>query len=292
MIARDDDGGEGENFRIDDPADFAAGTYYVRVEGARYGVTGRYTLRVVHLPEDDSGRPDLVAELPDAVSQELTPEDGFVWLARARNRGNGGADLTALRTYRSTNGVISNLDMRVDSETIDALGPLTSSDHFMRFPGTAEVGHYYVGACVRPVEGESDAENNCTSAVRVDVRHAFGDESTGPVTRRHALPLVLSASESRQGFVRMVNRSGESGTVLIHAVDDAGTRYGPVEVEVDAEETVQFNSSDLESGNPDKGIAGGIGVGEGHWRLELDTDARHRPTGLCANGGRFPHQHA
>ena len=272
VLAQDDDGGEGENFRIDDAADFAAGTYYVRVEGSRYGITGRYTLRVVHLPEDDSGKPDLVAELPDVVNEQLRPEEGFVWLARARNRGNGAADLSVLRFYRSANGVISYLDMREDSETVDPLGPLASSDHFVRFPGTAEAGHFYVGACVRPVEGESDADNNCTNGVRVDVRETPVDDAAGPVTRRYALPLMLSASDSRQGFARIINRSREPGTVLIHAVDDAGDRYGPVEVEMDAGETIHFNSGDLESGNPDKGMPGGIGAGEGHWRLELDTE--------------------
>ena len=286
-LAGDDDGGEGENFRIDDPADFEAGTYYVRVQGSRYGIAGRYSLRVVHLPEDDSGSPDLVAELPDAVSQELLPEEGFVWLARANNRGNGAADLSVLRAYRSTNRVISNLDVRVDSEIVDALGPLTSTDHFVRFPGAAEVGHFYVGACVRPVEGESDVDNNCTNAVRVDVRETSGDEAPGPVTRRYALPLMLSASDSREGFVRLVNRSGESGTLLIHAVDDAGARYGPVEMNVDAGETIHFNSGDLESGNADKGIAGGIGVGDGHWRLELDTDLDIAPLAYVRTSDGF-----
>ena len=86
------------------------------------------------------------------------------------------------------------------------------------------------------------------------------------------MPLFLPASDSRRhGFVRLVNRSDEAGPVTIHAVDDAGERHGPAEVNLAARETVHFNSEDLESGNPDKGITGSIGAGTGDWRLELTT---------------------
>ena len=38
-----------------------------------------------------------------------------------------------------------------------------------------------------------------------------------------------------------------------------------------AGETMHFNSHDLEAGNPAKGLSGGVGVGEGDWRLELTS---------------------
>ena len=39
-----------------------------------------------------------------------------------------------------------------------------------------------------------------------------------------------------------------------------------------ANETKHFNSDDLESGNPGKGLTGSTGVGDGDWRLELTSD--------------------
>ena len=33
-----------------------------------------------------------------------------------------------------------------------------------------------------------------------------------------------------------------------------------------------FNSDDLEQGTDDKGLSGGVGAGEGDWRLELTSD--------------------
>ena len=75
-----------------------------------------------------------------------------------------------------------------------------------------------------------------------------------------------------QGFVRIINRSGISGEVTIEAYDDVGVAYGPVTLDVGANETVHFNSGDLEEGNPDKGLSEGIGEGEGDWRLSLRSD--------------------
>ena len=76
----------------------------------------------------------------------------------------------------------------------------------------------------------------------------------------------------REGFVRVINHSGGSAEIAIEAIDDAGTAAGPVVLTLDANETAHFNSKDLEDGNADKGLSGGVGPGEGDWRLVLDSD--------------------
>ena len=89
----------------------------------------------------------------------------------------------------------------------------------------------------------------------------------------HAVPLVTSAdNESREGFVRVINRSNRAGTVRIHAIDDEGRRRGPIDLSLDAKQTRHFNSGDLEDGNPDKGLPDGVGDGTDNWRLELETE--------------------
>ena len=89
----------------------------------------------------------------------------------------------------------------------------------------------------------------------------------------HAVPLFPAASDPnrRQGFVRVVNRSGRAGAVAVAAFDDTGRGYGPLTLTLGADETVHFNSGDLERGNPGKGLSGRTGAGEGHWRLELSS---------------------
>ena len=85
--------------------------------------------------------------------------------------------------------------------------------------------------------------------------------------------LFPSASDSlREGFVRVINRSAESGRVTIHPTDDAGYRVDAVTLSINANETRHFNSGDLETGNADKGLSGGTGAGEGDWRLSIESD--------------------
>ena len=76
----------------------------------------------------------------------------------------------------------------------------------------------------------------------------------------------------REGFVRVVNHGDESGAVSITAFDDSTREHDPVTLTLNGHEAVQFNSSDLEEGNDRKGLADGVGVGEGVWRLELTSD--------------------
>ncbi|MCZ0943970.1 MAG: hypothetical protein OXJ53_13000, partial [Gammaproteobacteria bacterium] len=90
------------------------------------------------------------------------------------------------------------------------------------------------------------------------------------------IPLFLSASEPskegfmREGFMRVVNRSGREGAVAITAFDDMGAEHGPVSLSLGPRESRHFNSGELEAGSPAKGLDGSTGAGSGNWRLELD----------------------
>ena len=90
----------------------------------------------------------------------------------------------------------------------------------------------------------------------------------------HVVPLFPAASDAlgRQGFVRVVNRSGESGTVSIDAHDDSDRSYPPVALALNARQTQHFNPDDLELGNAEKGLTGSTGIGVGDWRLVLSSD--------------------
>ena len=89
-----------------------------------------------------------------------------------------------------------------------------------------------------------------------------------------SIPLFPAASDThgRQGFARIINNSTEAGEVSISAFDDEGESYGPLRLSLNANETAHFNSDDLESGNPGKGLTGFTGAGRGDWRLELTSE--------------------
>ena len=87
------------------------------------------------------------------------------------------------------------------------------------------------------------------------------------------LPLVTAASSrSRPGFVRIINHADRTGTISIRAIDDTGRGFGPVSLPLEGQAAVHLTSTDLEDGNPSKGLSGGVGKGSGHWRLELSAD--------------------
>ena len=85
----------------------------------------------------------------------------------------------------------------------------------------------------------------------------------------HPVPLFLpGGSPFGESFAMVINRSAQAGEVSVEAIDAMGRRYGPVTLAIAAQRTVYFTSTDLELGNPAKGLAG-VGYGDGDWRLEL-----------------------
>ena len=116
--------------------------------------------------------------------------------------------------------------------------------------------------------GDKESHRNQESGWTVaSVQHKSGTATT------HHVFLVPSASEAlRGGFVRVINHSAEAGEVRIDPVDDGGRAYDTITLSIDANETVHFNSGDLELGNEGKGLTGSTGSGEGDWRLVFTSD--------------------
>ena len=92
-------------------------------------------------------------------------------------------------------------------------------------------------------------------------------------TTTHTVALFPSASDpqGRQGFVRVINRSGQEGEVGVEAWDDEGMHRGPVTLSLAADRTVHLSSRDLEDGNLERGLSGRIEPGSGDWRLRLSS---------------------
>ena len=86
-----------------------------------------------------------------------------------------------------------------------------------------------------------------------------------------SVPLMLAPDSERQGFVRIINKTDQSGMVRIVAIDDGGTAANPIEIQLAANQSLHFNSDDLADGNAAKGI-GSIGrPRQGHWRLSVES---------------------
>ena len=125
----------------------------------------------VHVIDSSAHRlPDLA--LTSASVSDTTPTSGesFVFRATVRNRGTLASAATTLRYYRSDDRAISASDTEVGTEAVAALSPSETISGMLSLTTPSTAGTYYYGACVEPVSGESDAGNNCSSAVVVTVR--------------------------------------------------------------------------------------------------------------------------
>ena len=103
---------------------------------------------------------------------------------------------------------------------------------------------------------------------------------------RIVLPFVPALNETAglSGFVRIVNRTLQSQSVRIEAIDDYGERGNrPIILQVPQRSAIHFNSFDLERGNPGRGILG-VGNGTGHWRLVVHAPPRVHALAYARSG--------
>ena len=115
------------------------------------------------------GDPDL--KVTSAEVSDNGPAAGaqFRLSATVRNDGDGGAEATTLRYYRSSDATITDADTEVGNHPIVALADSGSAGKSVDLTAPATPGTYYYGACVDAVSDETDTTNNCSASVQVTV---------------------------------------------------------------------------------------------------------------------------
>ena len=112
---------------------------------------------------------DLVVS--SVTASDDTPGSGqsFDLTAATGNSGTAASAATTLRFYRSTNTTISSSDTQVGTAAVGALAAGGTGSSVLTLTAPSTAGTYYYGACVDQVTGESNSQNNCSSAVTVTV---------------------------------------------------------------------------------------------------------------------------
>ena len=151
-------------------------------------------------------------------------------------------------------------------------------------PPAPDARHLTVSRPPGPPKARSTARHSFAAAKALALACLLAPAPAALAQNTHTLPLVLPAGPAPTGFVRILNRSDRAGAVRILGIDDSGARFGPVTLSMDANETVNFNSSHLENGNESKGLSGGIGDGQGYWRLDLETTLDVEPLAYVRSG--------
>ena len=165
--------------------------------------------------------PDLVVGSPSVSDSNPDAGASFTLSATVRNSGDGGSVATTLRYYRSTNSTISTLDTEVGTDAVGALSASATSAESISLTAPASAGTYYYGACVDDVTGESDSNNNCSSAVTVTVIISVGNAVSGSITKCEATQTGILWSITIEGTltavrsVRAVTVEGSLGGVFV-----------------------------------------------------------------------------
>ena len=174
--------GIGLSNTIDDLQPNTAYRWAVRAENSEGTSEWIHGPNFTTLPEEG---PDLIVQSPSASAVTLTPGQAFTLHVTVHNQGDEQAAATMLHYYRSNNSTITASDTEVGTDAIGALDASATSAASIALTAptgvSAEVGIYY-GACVASVSGESNTDNNCSSAVKITVsgQVATDDEEDTP----------------------------------------------------------------------------------------------------------------
>ena len=165
------DAGESEDESTSVTASDAPGTYYY---GACVGTVSESDIQnncssAVTVTVGAAPAPDLVVDRPTVSESSPTAGASFTLSTTVRNQGNGSSASTMLRYYRSGDSTITTGDTEVGTDYVYRPDAGESGDESVSLTAPSTPGTYYYGACVDSVSGESDTQNNCSTAVTVTV---------------------------------------------------------------------------------------------------------------------------
>ena len=194
-------------------------------------------------------QPDLVVEEPSVSDSEPDAGGTFTLSATVTNRGDGDAEATTLRYYRSANAALTATDVEIGRDAVDALSAGGSIGESITVTARSKAGTYYYGACVDALAEESDTANNCSPAVPVTV--------PAPPGQPDLVVLSPSVSDSQlavgEAFTlsATVHNRGEGASVATtlryYRSDDASVSTSDIPVGTDAVAALAAQNSSGES---------------------------------------------
>ena len=131
--------------------------------------TGNNCSSGVRVAVSSADSPDLIVESLFVPVGTLTAGLSYEFGARVRNQGNASSASTTLRIYRSTGATVSSNDVEAGTDEVSSLAAGSTRDEFFSLNAPSDAGTYTLIACVDPVSGESNTDNNCSPPGRVTV---------------------------------------------------------------------------------------------------------------------------
>ena len=145
---------------------------------------------------------EVVVEAPTVDNATVQSGASFILSVTVSNDGTATSPAITLNYYLSADTTITSSDTVVAVAVVAPLAAGASSNESDSLTASSTPGTYYYGVCVDAVSGESDATNNCSSAVSVvvtapDLR--VGSVSASPDSMFIGASFALAATVSNAG---------------------------------------------------------------------------------------------
>ncbi|NNK98544.1 MAG: S8 family serine peptidase [Xanthomonadales bacterium] len=121
--------------------------------------------------------PDLVVINPGVSNTSLASNQSYTINATASNQGDGASAATTLRYYLSSDSLIAVDDTPLGTDAIPSLAPGADSAQSLGTNAPGGEGSYWVGACVDAVAEETITDNQCSTAVQINVAAAVDSDN-------------------------------------------------------------------------------------------------------------------
>ena len=180
----------------------AAGTYYYGacVDAiSDESITANNCSTSVAVTVAAAESPDLIVSSVSASGSSFDAGSPYTVYATVRNQGNASSGVSTTLTFRlSTDATISSSDkiIKTIGNGVGAIAPSKERQYSDTPNGPLTPGTYYYGACVEPVPGESDADNNCSDSVAITFKPDLfvGAAYSGTCPSPHCSDLVRRSS--------------------------------------------------------------------------------------------------
>ena len=157
--------------------------------------------------------PDLVVDSPQVSKNTLALGEGFTFSATVKNDGGEQSSATILRCYIDSDS--SNVT-EIGTAAVSALTKNGTSDVSIQLTAPTAPGTYNYFACVSGIPNESNADNNCSTGIRITVGAspkalviASGNNQEGTPNNQLTDPLgvrVLDAEDNGVANVKVIFR--------------------------------------------------------------------------------------
>ena len=179
--------------------------------------------------------PDLVVGSPTVDNSSPAADESFTLSATVLNKGSSASASTTLHYYQSGDSRITTGDTLVGTDPVSRLDAGESGADSVSLTAPSTPVTYYYGACVDSVSGESDTQNNCSSAVTVTVSATASvpNSPTGlTATANGQTRIDLSwrapsddGGANITGYKIEVSTDGSSWSDLVASTGSTGTSY-------------------------------------------------------------------